>query len=214
MSATKPKLKLKKIKGSSNILHIDTNFVFKSLEEKIVIGKYVDDEIKMLDKTDIETCNSWKLSFDSDKILGENEDEDENENEDKQEENESSEDTQEDEVEVDSVVNTEEKNDNPEEVTEEAVAEDTYINISLAPSSKHILDITSQFSKDIHNHFDLVTQFYTDKITTYENKISKLDIQVIDLISKLDAECQDHINTKEDLNKLKIKFEGIKSLFN
>jgi peptidoglycan hydrolase CwlO-like protein len=60
----------------------------------------------------------------------------------------------------------------------------------------------------------LVTQFYTDKITNYENKISKLDSQFADLIAKYEAECKNHNNTKEDLNKLKIKFEGIKSLFN
>ena len=91
---------------------------------------------------------------------------------------------------------------------------DDYINITIAPSSKHILDVTSQFSKDIHNHFDLLTQFYNDKITTYENRISKLDIQYNEMNAKYNTECEDHNNTKEELNKLRIKFEGIKSLFN
>jgi hypothetical protein len=74
--------------------------------------------------------------------------------------------------------------------------------------------MTSQFSKDIHNHFDLVSQFYNDKITTFENKVSNLDIKYNQLLNKYETECKEHLNTKEELGKLKLKFEGIKSLFN
>ena len=81
-------------------------------------------------------------------------------------------------------------------------------------NAKYILDMTSQFSKDIHNHFDLVSQFYNDKITTFENKVSNLDIKYNQLLNKYETEYKEHLNTKEELGKLKLKFEGIKSLFN
>ena len=71
----------------------------------------------------------------------------------------------------------------------------------------------------IHNGVEIIPiQFlktlYNDKITTYENKVSNLDIKYNQLLDKYETECKDHLNTKEELGKLKLKFEGIKSLFN
>ena len=214
MSTIKPKLKLKKIKGSSHILHVDTNLVLKSLEEKIVIGKYVDDEVSLLGKEDIELCDEWNLPYDSDKLNNNEEDEDEDEEEVSGEGGGEDEESPQEVIENKEKEEEDEQNEVDAELTESKKTEDDYVNISTAPNAKYILDITSQFSKDIHNHFDLVSQFYNDKITTYENKVSNLDIKYNQLLDKYETECKDHLNTKEELGKLKLKFEGIKSLFN
>jgi cobalamin biosynthesis protein CobT len=217
MSTIKPKLKLKKIKGSSHILHVDTNLVLKSLEEKIVIGKYVDDGVSLLGKEDVELCDEWNLPYDSDKLNNNDEEEGSGEGsgEEGGEEEESPQEVIENKEVEEDEQNEEEKEEEQNEVeTELKKTEDEYVNISTAPNAKYILDITSQFSKDIHNHFDLVSQFYNDKITTFENKVSNLDIKYNQLLNKYETECKEHLNTKEELGKLKLKFEGIKSLFN
>jgi hypothetical protein len=95
--STKTKLRLKKIKGTTNILHVDSNLVLKSLEDKIIIGRYEDDEIKLLTSSDIELCNEWNFSFDNERVSNkeenedgtdENEEENEDENADEQNEDE------------------------------------------------------------------------------------------------------------------------------
>ena len=234
--STKPKLKLKKIKGSSNILHVDSNLVLNSLEDKTVIGKYENDETILLNISDIELCNKWKLPYDSEKVNTNEEDEEQeevNEEDEEQEEVNEEDDDQEQVNEEDDVQEeAKEENEEQEEAKEEKVNDaqvdnidrknsekelditDEYINSSTVPSSKHILDMTTQFTKDIHNHFDVLNHFYTDKISTYENNISYMDVDYKNLLTKYNSECEDHNNTKENLKKLQSKFEGIKSLFN
>ena len=82
------------------------------------------------------------------------------------------------------------------------------------PNSQNILDMATQFAKDIHNNFDILSLFYTEKILNYENKISTMGIEYNNLLLKYNSEYDLHSNTKEDLKKLQSKFEGIKSLFN
>ena len=224
--STKPKLKLKKMKDFPNILHIDSNLVLTSLEDKTVIGKYENRKIVLLNKADINLCNEWKLIYDPEKI---NEDEDEDEDDDKEEVEEQKDvDNEDEEKELDNEENNEEKElDNVEEqkknddeeknqVHEEQkeVSVKEHISTNNLPNSQNILDMATQFAKDIHNNFDLLTHFYTEKILNYENKISTMDIEYNNLLLKYNSEYDLHSNTKEDLKKLQSKFEGIKSLFN
>ena len=60
------KIILKKLKGHSTIWHPDTSLVFKSKEEKIVIGVYDVDNDQISDLTDeaIELCDAWKFKID------------------------------------------------------------------------------------------------------------------------------------------------------
>jgi hypothetical protein len=41
-----------------------------------------------------------------------------------------------------------------------------------------------------------------------------MDVKYNELFNKYETECDEHNNTKNELQKLKSKFEGIKSLFN
>ena len=199
--STKAKLKLKKMKTVPNILHVDTDLVLNSLEDKIVIGKYHNNKIVLLNKTDIELCDKWKLSYDNDKIKND-EDEDEEEEEEDEEVDDKEDNKEED--------NKNEDKDEDDEKEDEKEDENNKDNIS----SKYILDITTQFTKDIHSHFDTVNYYYTGKILDYENKISNIDNEYRMLLSKFNTECNAHSSTKEDFKKLQAKFEGIKSLFN
>lgn len=46
------------------IYHPDTNLVIKGAKEKVVIGKLVDGEVKLLEESDIETCNEIGMKYD------------------------------------------------------------------------------------------------------------------------------------------------------
>jgi hypothetical protein len=229
--STKPKLKLKKMKDFPNILHIDSNLVLKSLEDKTVIGKYENRNIVLLNNSDIDLCNNWKLVYDPEKINPEDEEEEDHEEE--KEIHEEEKEIHEEEKEIheegkDHEVNEEETHEHDEEIKEHVEVQEhveenekEYISINTVTTSKHILDVTTQFTKDIHNHFDTLSHFYIEKISDYENKISSMDIQhtdllgkYTDLLEKYTTECNDHSNTKENFKKLHAKFEGIKSLFN
>ena len=215
--STKTKLRLKKIKGTPNILHVDSNLVLKSLEDKIIIGKYEDDEIQLLTSSDIELCKEWNFSFDDERVSNEEENEVENNEEDEQEENnedDNEEENEEEEKDENSGENEEVQDSNPVQVIVQEKDSEEYVHISETPKPTQILDITEQFTKDIHNHFDLLTHHYTDKITNYENKISSMDIKYNELFNNYKTECEDHNNTRDELQKLKSKLEGIKSLFN
>ena len=208
--STKTKLRLKKIKGTPNILHVDSNLVLKSLEDKIIIGKYEDDEIKLLTSSDIELCKEWNFSFDDERVSNEEENEVENNEEDEQEENnedDNEEENEEEEKDENSGENEEVQDSNPVQVIVQEKDSEEYVHISETPKPTQILDITEQFTKDIHNHFDLLTHHYTDKITNYENKISSMDIKYNELFNNYKTECEDHNNTRDELQKLKSKLE-------
>ena len=88
----------------------------------------------------------------------------------------------------------------------------------------NIMDITDNYSKQIFKCFDSIHKNYLDKIYKLEDQISKRDNEIVKITSKYNNEIskitseynnevENHKNTTEKLNKLTIKFEGIKSLF-
>ena len=76
MSATKRKIVLKKLKAHNTIWHPESTLVFKSLKERLVIGKYVDDKLIPLDEEALDLCDKWK--FKPDDSLLENDESGEN----------------------------------------------------------------------------------------------------------------------------------------
>ena len=85
MSAIKRKIILKKLTSHDTIWHPETSLVFKSHNERLVIGRYndKDDEIIPLDDEALELCEEWKFKPDESLIEIDNED-DENDEEDEQ----------------------------------------------------------------------------------------------------------------------------------
>lgn len=64
MTETAPKIMLKKLKELNTIWHPDSTLVFKSKDEKFVIGRWVDSTFIDLDDTAIELCETWKFKID------------------------------------------------------------------------------------------------------------------------------------------------------
>jgi len=82
MSSAKTKITLKKNKEINKIWHQESTLVFKSAEEKVVIGRYTDDELIPLDSEALSLCEEWGFKYDKSLVEEEQPDEDEDEDED------------------------------------------------------------------------------------------------------------------------------------
>jgi hypothetical protein len=79
MSSTKNKIVLKKLKDTDKVWHSDSTLVFKSLKDKVVIGRYFEKEIIPLDDLCLELCSKWKFKYDKDLVEEDEEEEEEEE---------------------------------------------------------------------------------------------------------------------------------------
>ena len=84
MSATKRKIVLKKLTSHDTIWHPESSLVFKSHNERLVIGRYDNNEIIPLDNEALELCDEW--NFKPDESLIQDNDEDQEDQEDQEEE--------------------------------------------------------------------------------------------------------------------------------
>ena len=73
MSDSSKKIVLKKLPAHNTIWHPESTLVFKSQKERLVIGRYVDDELIPLDDIAINLCETWKFKPDESLFEGENE---------------------------------------------------------------------------------------------------------------------------------------------
>ena len=64
MSASSKKIVLKKLNSHNTIWHPESTLVFKSQKDRLVIGRYVDDEIIPLDDDALTLCETWKFKPD------------------------------------------------------------------------------------------------------------------------------------------------------
>jgi hypothetical protein len=225
MSSTKNKIVLKKLKDTDNVWHSESTLVFKSSKDKVVIGRYFEKEIIPLDDLCLELCSKWKFKYDKDLVEEEDEEEVvENEDGDQQEseqENIKEKDQREDDVETEKKDNEEEdinedredeSEEDEEKVESEQITEVKFekdeIKIEDINYTKetYLTDITSDYSKKIYNYFDSVSQKYNQELLNLKNDITTKD--------KIHSELlKEHESVKEELKKLKTKFDGIKQLF-
>ncbi len=56
----------RKHKQLDKLYHPNTNFVIESKENRIIIGKIVDDKLEKLNEQDIETCKKWNFAYKTD----------------------------------------------------------------------------------------------------------------------------------------------------
>jgi hypothetical protein len=221
------KIALKKIKGSDNIFHPDSGLVFRSQKDKVVIGKYEDGEIISLDYSMVELCKKWNFKYDEellvdDEIEGEEANEDEADDGEDDTNEEAINDNVENETEEDDKQETEETEETEEtDVTEQKSNEEDTIKhhdqldfeVPERIKTHYIMDLTNTFSTELYKTFDLLHQNYSEKLTDLHNVLVMKNKNYDDLQDKLEKEIQDHKNTQNELDKLKAKFEGIKSLF-
>jgi hypothetical protein len=203
MSADKVKIHLKKIKDSTHILHPDSNLVLKSAKDKTVIGRYEENTIAPMNDDDLELCTKWNFKYDRSFLQPEDVDEDEEDREEEEEEEEG----KEQEAEAEEEVRNEEKELPTTQVTVQEAKLPSKIDCVLISSGQlqsqvHFSYYSSELNKLHTSLLDNLNTVESDNLkkikelqTSLENKNSELEL--------LQAE----------FNKLKTKFDNIKSLF-
>ena len=86
MSAQNKKIVLKTLKQHKTIWHPESTLVYKSKEERVVIGRYDDGELIPLDETALDLCEEWGPQFPPDESLlaeGSDDDDDDSDGEEK-----------------------------------------------------------------------------------------------------------------------------------
>lgn len=212
MSSTKNKIVLKKLKELDTIWHPESKLVFKSSKDKVVIGRYENDELISLDDECLELCAIWKFKYDKD-LVQEEDDENDGEEDDYEKVDETHNenlDTKEDEYEkveenIESKTNDDEHQDDIER-NDNIVAKNT-------DNQECISDLTNEYTKRVHNFFDDLYQKNNQELLNLTNEIIKKNKLYDELLNNYNKEVSDHSNTTEELNKLKTKFDGIKQLF-
>ena len=73
MSSQKKKVVLKKLKEFDTIWHPESTLVFKSSNEKVVIGRLEEGELISLDEVTLDLCTTWRFKYDKDLVEEESE---------------------------------------------------------------------------------------------------------------------------------------------
>jgi hypothetical protein len=148
------KIILKKLKQLNTIWHPESTLVFKSRDEKIVIGKFADEQYIELDDDAVSLCEEWGFKFDE-TLLANKEDEHQSDEEQTDEDDEDPPDEGEQEEPPDETEEeqeeppdeTEEEQEEPPDETEEEQEEPT--QITKTPSdTTHVEQLPSEEGTD------------------------------------------------------------------
>ena len=212
---------LKKIKGTTHILHPDSGLVFKSAKERLVIGKYVNNTIENIDQNVLELCERWNFVYDKSLVEKDKEGTDEDEDEEEEEEKEEGEEDPENETEEVSENKQDDTSKDDDEETEEVEEDEDVRDVELVDSVIETVKIDEQITiiptflkiasdeyiKTINNLNIGLNKTITDKETEYIRNINELQTKLFNKTSEYD-------DIKEQFESLRNKFEGIKNLFN
>ena len=177
MSTPKTKITLKKNKEINKIWHQESTLVFKSAEEKVVIGRYTDDELIPLDSEALSLCEEWGFKYD--KSLVEEDQPDEEEDEEQEKEDEQPNEDQEEQV---------QEIPKKAEVTTHVVLKPEVEKQTVSESSD-FKELTDKYNRSLNQLFNGLTE----RIKTLEGELKA---------SRVSEEC-----LKAKLNKLKSIFE-------
>ena len=222
MSDSSKKIVLKKLNSHNTIWHPDSTLVFKSQKDRLVIGRYVDDEVIPLDDIAINLCEKWK--FKPDESLFEGEDE-ESTDEASTEKSTDPVDNVSTEVEktndpvenvsaevektpnpVENVSTRVEKNSNPVENVSTEVKKTQYKN----SGAENIKNITESFNVQLYEAVDILINeknFLLSQLHDTEEELS-------DLQKKYDDKEETLLDLQKKYDDIKKKFDTMKSLFN
>lgn len=234
------KIILKKLKEYDTMWHPDSTLVFKSSTEKLVIGRYVDNELISLDEKALELCERFKFKYDSSLIEEEVETDGDEEKEGEEEGDEEGETETNDLKETEEVENVKEdgdkKDEDGSEEEQESQSEEPVNSIEIKEvisSSNEQFDFSSNFKfldkylADFKSSIDLNNENQARSISNLQHKLDDCNrdcekyqqeienhkaqySKITDEYNKMNSE---HSAIKEEYNKLKMKFEGIKNLF-
>ena len=200
MSASESKkIVLKKLSKLGTTWHPDSTCVFKapgtSKKDRVVIGRWVDDEFISLDEDALTLCEEWDFKPDE-SLLADTSEEEQSEGGEAEEEAPPEEDEQEE------VAQEEEKED--ESPVEEVVAEPVQVE-KVIPKSKNMSGSTSV------KRVETLTSELTKNVMEIVNDLqSQIDSLTVELGNKT-KECDD---LQDKYNAINQKFVAMKSLFN
>jgi outer membrane biosynthesis protein TonB len=207
MSASAKKIVLKKLNSHNTIWHPESTLVFKSQKDKLVIGRYVNDEIIPLDDVALTLCDTWK--FKPDESLFDDEDNEKDEPEPSDEEPTEQESTEQESVKEPPTKEEPTKEPLPKEPptkeppTKEPLPKEPP---TKEPPTKSSVDVVSS-----GQNIKSLTECFTIQIYEVFNNLDQEK-------SSLTAQLEETQATLSDLQKkyddIKKKFDTMKSLFN
>jgi hypothetical protein len=207
MSDSSKKIVLKKLPAHNTIWHPESTLVFKSQKERLVIGRYVDDEIIPLDDISINLCETWKFKPDESLFEGENEPSGEESNDELSTEKVCSqvEKTPEQPVEKTST-QVEKTPEQPVEKTSTQVEKTQYKN----SGAENIQNITEGFTVKLYAAVDILINEKNSLLSELNEKEETLS----DLQNKYDEKEEILSDLQKKYDDIKKKFDTMKSLFN
>jgi hypothetical protein len=207
MSAEKTTLKI--FRPLNTIWHEKSQLVFKSRTEHIVVGKWINDQLKKLSSSDVEQCLNLKFKYDENEVEDEDAVEEVGEGDGEEEVGtESGQDDGEEEV----------VEGDKQEVVEDAVGE-MVNNEETKKEEKPDYGKNESLVSTV-----LVTKINQQKQSIFnemESLVGLVNKEVVDLEEKFKQKSKDFEELLENFNKLEkdhkklqAKFDGIKQLFN
>uniref|UniRef100_A0A6C0H3D0 Uncharacterized protein n=1 Tax=viral metagenome TaxID=1070528 RepID=A0A6C0H3D0_9ZZZZ len=197
MSASSKKIVLKKLNSHNTIWHPESTLVFKSQKDRLVIGRYVDDELIPLDDDALTLCETWK--FKPDESLFEADEDHEKVSEEEQENDESEEEPTTKEPLPKEPTSKEPISKEPtskEPLPKEPITKEIKSSSKVSENTKSIHSLTNEFTTQVLLEFDLLVEENTSlKSQLEENSASFSELQ-------------------KKYDDIKKKFDTMKSLFN
>ena len=224
------KIVFKKLQGTSHIWHKDTGLIIRSPSDKIVIGRYIDDEITPLDEEGIELCNKMKFKYEIPEEVEETEELDDTEETEEVDDTEETEEVNETEEVSEE---TEEVNDSEEVVKDQEKSENAKVqtqveknidkfdivignpphnedlkSTGVEPSLKVVplTNLTLEFTQNLNKYFESLNLDFSNKISVLETKLVEKSRESDNIKEKFN-------DMSDKYNKLEAKFNGIKQLF-
>ena len=196
MSDSSKKIVLKKLPAHNTIWHPESTLVFKSQKERLVIGRYVDDEVIPLDDIAINLCETWKFKPDESLFEGENEHSEEESN---------------DELSTEKTSDPVEKVSTHVEKTPDPVEKvSTKVEKTANSDAENIQNITERFTVNLYTAVDILI----NEKNSLLSQLNDTEETLSDLQKKYDEKEEILSDLQKKYDDIKKKFDTMKSLFN
>ena len=202
MSHLKGKIALKKNNIINKIWHPESTLVFKSITEKLVIGRFCDNEFISIDEKTLDLCVQWKFKYDASLVEEEevtaSEEEKSDENEKEKAIKISSQSPRScgvvKDIEVNNVVTKIENVDNNVVTKIESVTNDSLTKM------EHVFCNFVTSTQLLHNNFQKILLDVQQTSTVAQSKLSK---ELEDTKESLETLMKEHEQTKTKLEKIR-----------
>jgi hypothetical protein len=201
MTTSSKKIVLKKLASYNTIWHPESSLVFKSQKERIVIGRYVDDEIIPFDDEALSLCEKWKFKPDESLFDDAEKETDEDPPESQEEE------------EVECITNV--ISSNNKEIEQQSVIDEVSVDSNIIEKKEpNVVDM-----KESSTHFELspnssiksVTEQFTMMLYAEFDKINH-EKSIVE--AKLQEKEEQYSELQKKYDDIKKKFDTMKSLLN